>query len=117
MVATVSKAANIKVSRVSPAAPGHTYVKRRLISEIGHTIVLRRITQAEAARLCGTDAPTLSKILRGRLGSVTIDTLAAWLSALGRPIEIRIGESSSMCSGRVSVTVVREVEEYIHGSR
>jgi len=34
--------------------------------------------------------PTLSKILRGRMESVTIDRLASWLTALGRTVEIRV---------------------------
>jgi predicted XRE-type DNA-binding protein len=39
---------------------------------------------------CGIDQPTLSKVLRGRLESVTIDRLAAWLTALGRTVEIHV---------------------------
>jgi predicted XRE-type DNA-binding protein len=40
------------------------------------------------AELCGTDQPTLSKVFRGRMESVTIDRLAGWLTALGRDVEI-----------------------------
>ncbi len=65
-------------------------VKSTLIMTIGDTIRERDLTQQEAARLCGTDQPTLSKLLRGRMGSVTIDKLAAWLNALGRAAEIRV---------------------------
>jgi predicted XRE-type DNA-binding protein len=57
---------------------------------ISETIKERELTQQEAAALCGTDQPTLSKVLRGRMESVTIDRLVAWLNALGRTIEIRI---------------------------
>ncbi|MSP02422.1 MAG: hypothetical protein EXR07_15435 [Acetobacteraceae bacterium] len=48
------------------------------------------MTQQTAAALCETDQPTLSKVLRGRMESVTIDRLAAWLTALGRTVEIRV---------------------------
>jgi len=65
-------------------------VKSSLISTIGDTIKARKLTQLEAARLCGTDQPTLSKVLRGRMESVTIDRLAAWLNALGRTVEIHV---------------------------
>jgi hypothetical protein len=54
------------------------------------TIATRNLTQKEAAGLCGTDQPTLSKVLRGRMESVTIDRLAAWLNALGRKVEIHV---------------------------
>ena len=61
-----------------------------LIMAIADTIQRRKLTQQGAARLCGTDQPTLSKVLRGRMESVTIDRLAAWLTALGRTVEIRV---------------------------
>jgi predicted XRE-type DNA-binding protein len=72
----------------TPAEAAELTAKSTLITAIGETIKRRKLTQREAARLCHTDQPTLSKILRGRMESVTIDRLAAWLTALGRDIEI-----------------------------
>jgi len=57
-------------------------VKSKLIMTVDDSIRERGLTQQEAAQLCGTDQPTLSKVLRGRMESVTIDKLAAWLNAL-----------------------------------
>jgi predicted XRE-type DNA-binding protein len=74
----------------SPAATAELTVKSTLISAIGDTIRERDLTQQDAAKLCGTDQPTLSKVLRGRMESVTIDKLAAWLNALGRTVEIHV---------------------------
>ncbi len=74
----------------SPAEAAELTAKSKLISAIGETIKRRRLTQSEAARRCGTDQPTLSKVLRGRMESVTIDRLTAWLMALGRTVEIRV---------------------------
>lgn len=74
----------------SPAEAAELTVKSSLIITIRDTIKERKLTQQEAARLCGTDQPTLSKILRGRMESVTIDRLAAWLTALGRTVEIHV---------------------------
>ena len=74
----------------APAEAAELTVKSALIATIGDTIRERALTQAEAAALCGTDQPTLSKVLRGRMESVTIDRLAAWLNALGRTVEIRV---------------------------
>jgi predicted XRE-type DNA-binding protein len=65
-------------------------VKSTLISAIGETVKRRRLTQREAARRSGIDQPTLSKVLRGRMESVTIDRLSAWLTALGRTVEIHV---------------------------
>lgn len=64
--------------------------KSALIDAIADTIARRKLTQMEAAKLCRTDQPTLSKVLRGRMESVTIDRLTAWLTALGRTVEIRV---------------------------
>ena len=77
--------------------------KSELISALAQTIKGRKLTQAEAARLCGTDQPTLSKVLRGRMESITIDKLAHWLTALGRNVKIRIGRRVNARGGRIAV--------------
>lgn len=64
--------------------------KSVLIDTIADTIARRKLTQTAAAKLCLTDQPTLSKVLRGRMESVTIDRLAVWLTALGRTVEVRV---------------------------
>ncbi|HEX5328246.1 MAG TPA: helix-turn-helix transcriptional regulator [Acetobacteraceae bacterium] len=74
----------------TPAEAAELSAKSALIDAIGETISLRKLTQQEAARMCGTDQPTLSKVLRGRMESLTIDRLTAWLTALGRTVEIRV---------------------------
>ena len=65
-------------------------VKSTLIATLNDTIKQRKLTQKAAAALCHTDQPTLSKVMRGRMESVTIDRLAAWLTALGRTVEIHV---------------------------
>ena len=67
--------------------------KSSMIIAIKDTIEQRKLTHQEAARLCGTDQPTFSKVLRGRMESVTIDRLASWLNALGRDVEIIVKPS------------------------
>ncbi len=74
----------------TPAEAAELTAKSSLIDAIGETIEQRKLTQVEAAKICGTDQPTLSKVLRGRMESVTIDRLAAWLTALGRMFDIRV---------------------------
>jgi predicted XRE-type DNA-binding protein len=88
----------------SPSEAAELTAKSALIMAIGETIERRKLTQEHAARLCRTDQPTLSKILRGRMESVTIDRLAAWLTALGRDIEIVVKAGGhSRRQGRVRV--------------
>lgn len=77
--------------------------KSELISAIARTIEARKLTQRRAAGLCRTDQPTLSKVLRGRMESVTIDKLATWLNALGRSVEIRVARRVDKRGGRLTV--------------
>jgi predicted XRE-type DNA-binding protein len=72
----------------TPAEAAELTAKSNLIIAIKDTIARRKLTQQAAARLCGTDQPTLSKVFRGRLESLTIDRLASWLTLLGRDVEI-----------------------------
>jgi predicted XRE-type DNA-binding protein len=72
----------------APAEAATLAAKGDLISAIRETMERRKLTQKEAASACHTDQPTLSKVLRGRMESVTIDRLTTWLSALGGTVEI-----------------------------
>ena len=74
----------------SPEEAQEALTKSELISAIAPTIKGRKLTQVAAARLCDTDQPTMSKVLHGRMESVTIDRLAQWLTAFGRTVEIRV---------------------------
>jgi predicted XRE-type DNA-binding protein len=65
--------------------------KGSLIGAINDTIRRRKLTQIATAQICGTDQPTLSKVLRGRVESVTIDRLMSWLRALGEPSRSAFG--------------------------
>ena len=61
----------------TPTEAQELMAKSALVLAIDETIKRRKLTQREAARRCGTDQPTLSKVLRGRMESVTIDRLTA----------------------------------------
>jgi predicted XRE-type DNA-binding protein len=73
-----------------PEEAAELLVKSNLIMAIDDTIEKRKLSQKKAAEICHTDQPTLSKVLRGRMESVTIDRLASWLTLLGRSVEIRV---------------------------
>lgn len=89
----------------APPEVAELEAKSALIDAISDTMRQRKLTQQQAARLCGTDQPTLSKVLRGRMESVTIDRLTAWLTALGRTVEIRVRPfDRDVTAGRLVVT-------------
>jgi predicted XRE-type DNA-binding protein len=81
--------------------------KARLISAINDTIEAKGLTQIEAADIVGMDQPTLSKLLRGRFRSVSIEKLADMLNALGRDVTILVGALPQRedARGRTFVTV------------
>ena len=88
----------------TPAEAAELTAKSNLIIAVKETIVRRKLTQQEAAKLCGTDQPTLSKVFRGRMESVTIDRLAGWLTALGRDVEIVVKPAArKLRQGRLRV--------------
>ncbi|MFM2129985.1 MAG: hypothetical protein RL477_1531 [Pseudomonadota bacterium] len=63
-------------------------VKADLIAMVADAIARRGLTQTAAAKLCGTHQTSLSKVLSGKLDSVTIDQLAKWIVALGGDVRI-----------------------------
>jgi predicted XRE-type DNA-binding protein len=64
--------------------------KADLITLVSQTMRARKLTQKQAASLCGVDQPTLSKVLSGAMDSVTIDRLTRWLVALGGRVQINV---------------------------
>ena len=86
------------VDEVARSGEGQAAVRARLVGALRTATTEKGMTQVQAARLLGTDQPTLSKVLRGRTESVSLDKLVAWLMTLGCSIEIRVYEPSSSTS-------------------
>jgi len=74
----------------TPADASGLRARTTLIVAIKDAIARRKLTQQEAARLCGTDQPIQSKVFRSCMDGVTIHRLAARLSALGQDVEVTI---------------------------
>jgi predicted XRE-type DNA-binding protein len=87
----------------SPSEAEELTAKSVLILAVKDIIAERALTQKAAATVCGTDQPTLSKVLHGRMDSVTIDRLAGWLTKLGQDIEITIRAAPKTRHGRLHV--------------
>ncbi|WP_034603142.1 helix-turn-helix domain-containing protein [Maridesulfovibrio frigidus] len=85
--------------------PEELTYKANIIMEIQKAIKVRGITQTKAAEICGTDQPTLSKILRGNITLATTDRLFTWLVRLGYIVKITI--EPSVTSGNVQICTCR----------
>jgi PAS domain S-box-containing protein len=83
------EAAHTVEGRAGQGTSAVASVKAGLAAAVADAVRRRSLTQTEAARRCGTDQPTLSKVLRsGRLDLVSVDKLLSWLAALGVDIEL-----------------------------
>jgi predicted XRE-type DNA-binding protein len=71
--------------------------KAQLVRNLRKAIERRGLTQVQAAELCGTDQPTISKVLRGGLHLVSTDRLFAWFVRLGVAIRISMEDSQDAC--------------------
>lgn len=76
-----------------------------MVAAIARAMRVRQLNQVKAARLCRTDQPTLSKVLRGRTGSVTLDKLLNWLALLGCSVEILVVDGGSPDRGLVKASI------------
>ncbi len=83
--------------------PEERAYKADLIMVLKSIIEHRGLTQVEAARLCGTDQGTLSKVLRGRVSLVTTDRLIRWIGGVGGSVRITVAETPDHIASPVSV--------------
>jgi predicted XRE-type DNA-binding protein len=66
-------------------------LKVQLAMEVNRLLKTRGTTQAEAAAALGILQPHVSDLARYRLDRFSVERLMAFLVALGRDVEIRIG--------------------------
>lgn len=76
-------------------------VRTDLRAIFGRVIADTGLSQTQAAKLCATDQPTLSKVLSGRSDSVSTDQLLRWLTQLGCRIEINVQAPHVSSSGTI----------------
>ena len=73
-------------------------VKSGLIRQIAIAMERQGLKQTEAAVVVGVDQPTLSKVLRGRMESVSVERLTAWLNKLGFDVKVTVTEKPAAAS-------------------
>lgn len=73
--------------------PEELMYKAELVLALKGLIKARGLTQAQAAKVCGTDQGTLSKVLRGRIDLVTTDRLIRWFREFGARVQITVQDT------------------------
>ena len=62
--------------------------KARLAHKISEMIHNRRLSQAEAAKILGTEQPKVSAIMNGKLAGFSLERLIHFLNVLGSDVQI-----------------------------
>jgi len=70
--------------------PGERLAKALLSRAIAKAVKARALTQVQAASILGTTQPKVSDLMRGNLGSFTIDRLIRYLTALNMDVRIEV---------------------------
>ena len=63
-------------------------VKAQLAHKISEIIQKRHLSQAEAARILGTEQPKISAIMNGKLSGFSLERLIYFLNVLGSDVQI-----------------------------
>ena len=62
--------------------------KAQLAHKISEILQKRHISQAEAARILGTEQPKISAIMNGKLSGFSLERLIYFLNVLGNDVQI-----------------------------
>lgn len=70
--------------------PEEALARAELMRRVTNIIRERRLTQAGAARILGTNQPTVSDLMRGHFSKFSLERLIAFLNALDQDVEITV---------------------------
>lgn len=89
----------------NPGKAPRNALRSSLAATLADTLSSLNLSQRDAARICATDQPTLSKVLKGRNVGVTVDKLLCWLAALGCDIEVHVNRAPALKSGNIRAVI------------
>ncbi len=68
----------------------HLRIRSALMATVVRVITLRKMTQANAAKLFGVSQPRISDLVRGKIDLFSIDTLVEMLAKADIHVELRV---------------------------
>jgi predicted XRE-type DNA-binding protein len=83
--------------------PEERLAKAELAAAVSRAIRQLDLTQVEVARKLGIDQPRVSALMNGHLALFSTDALLQYLTALGRDVNISIGNGHRNRAGKVRV--------------
>lgn len=85
--------------------PEEMLARAELLRHIQSILRHRHLTQAQAAEILGTNQPTVSDLLRGKLSKFSLERLIGYLNALDRDVQIVVRRKPrSRRAARLTVT-------------
>jgi predicted XRE-type DNA-binding protein len=66
------------------------FARAQLMSRVDQIIRERKFTQAQAAKILGTNQPTVSDLMRGKFNKFSLERLIGFMMALGHNVEISV---------------------------
>lgn len=102
---TVKKGSDNVFADLRLANPKELLAKAELAAAIHQEIKRLGLTQTEAAKRLGILQPRVSALLTGHLTLFSTDALIQYLTALGRDVNISIGNSRGKKAGKVTVAL------------
>ena len=81
-------------------------VKARLAASISEIIKKRGLSQAEAAKILGTEQPKISAIMNGKLSGFSLERLIQFLNILGNDVRIIVKPKPSRRKAAAHLEVV-----------
>ena len=89
--------------------PEELLQKAKLVVAISDAIKARGLTQSDAGKIMGVSQPDLSKLLRGRTMSFTLDRLVGMLNALGMDVDMIVRAHTGNADDRGELRVLQVV--------
>lgn len=83
--------------------PKERLAKAELAAAVSRLIGQLGLTQVEAAKRLGVEQPRVSALINGRLSLFSTDALLHYITALGRDVNISIGNGNRKRVGKVIV--------------
>jgi predicted XRE-type DNA-binding protein len=66
------------------------FARCQLMSRVVDLVLERRLTQKCAAEILGTNQPTVSDLMRGKMHKFSLERLIGFLTALGQDVQISV---------------------------
>jgi predicted XRE-type DNA-binding protein len=73
--------------------------RAQLMSRVCSIIRERKLTQSQAARVLGTNQPTVSDLMRGKFSKFSLERLISFVMALGHNVEISVSPRAEDAEG------------------